>query len=113
MIRGGHALVYVSDMDRAVRFWVETMGAKLVHSDPHWSMVDAGGVRIGLHPASKDRPAPGTAGAIGLGLEVQGFEEVVAVYENRGVKFDVTITPHVKLAWFSDPDGNRFYLSAA
>ena len=29
MIRGGNATLYVSDMDRAVRFYVETLGFKL------------------------------------------------------------------------------------
>ena len=112
MIRGGHALAYVTDMGRALRFWIEVMGAKLVSESAHWSMLDLGGVRLGLHPQTPDAPAPGTRGALGLGLEVDDVESAVTIYENRGVAFRVVITPHVKLAYFSDPDGNGFYLTS-
>ncbi len=112
MIRGGHALAYVTDMSRALRFWIEVMGAKLVSESPHFAMLDLGGIRLGLHPPSPEAPPPGTRGALGLGLEVDDFESAVAVYENRGIAFRVVVTPHVKLAYFSDPDGNGFYLTS-
>ncbi len=111
MIRGGHALAYVSDVGRAVRFWVEVMGAKLIIGSPHWSVLDLGGIQLAVHPKSAHAPAPGAPGAIGLGLEVDDIEAAVAVYSNRGVAFERISTPHVELAYFGDPDGNRFYLS--
>jgi catechol 2,3-dioxygenase-like lactoylglutathione lyase family enzyme len=116
MIAGGNATVYVADMDRAVRFYVETLGFKLVvrHGDD-WAEVDAGGgLVLGLHKASPRAPAPGTAGSIAIGLSVnQPLEDVVAVLANRGVKFHGAISADgpVKLAFFGDPDGTALYLA--
>jgi catechol 2,3-dioxygenase-like lactoylglutathione lyase family enzyme len=111
VIRGGRALVYVSDVARAVKFWVEVMGAKLVVGSPQWSVLDLGGIELAVHPKSEHAAAPGVAGAIGLGLDVDDIESAVAVYANRGVTFERVSTPHVELAYFGDPDGNRFYLA--
>src|SRR5262249_26868336 len=42
MIHGGNATVYVSDMDRSVRFYTETLGLKLKHRfGNHWAEVIA------------------------------------------------------------------------
>ena len=115
MIAGGNATVYVSDMDRAVRFYVETLGFKLVvrHED-HWAEVDAGGgLILGLHPASPHAPKPGTSGSISIGLAVNApIAEVVAVLSNRGVVFQGPVVENgpIKLAYFGDPDGTSLYL---
>ncbi|HEY2509247.1 MAG TPA: VOC family protein [Polyangiaceae bacterium] len=121
MISGGNATLYVADMDRAVRFYVETLGFKLRmragDADDDWAEVDAGeGLVIALHLASGHGPAPGTRGAISLGLTVnQPIEEVVQVLANRGVAFEgpVRADTAVKLAFFGDPDGNPLYLAEA
>ena len=114
MICGGNATVYVSDMSRAVRFYVETLGFKLTerHGD-HWAMVDAGdGFVIGLHPASEAQPSPGARGSIQIGFMVeQSIDDVVAVLSNRGVVFDGPVRDDgVKIASFRDPDGTALYL---
>lgn len=121
MIAGGNATLMVSDMERAVRFYVETLGFKLrVRHGDHWAEVDAGGGlvialhRVGEGAASDNAPKPGTAGSISIGLEVnQPIESVVQVLENRGVRFrgPVQDQGYVKLAYFGDPDGNAFYLA--
>jgi catechol 2,3-dioxygenase-like lactoylglutathione lyase family enzyme len=116
MIRGGNATVYVSDLDRAVRFYVETLGFKLqVRDGDAWAEVDAGnGLVLGLHRASEHGPAPGSVGSIAIGFDVnQPIEDVVAVLENRGVAFQgpVLDSGPVKLAFFGDPDGTALYLS--
>ena len=116
MIAGGNATLYVADMDRAVRFYVETLGFKLrMRAGDHWSEVDAGeGLVIALHLAGGHGPTPGTRGAISLGLTVnQPIDEVVQVLANRGVVFEgpVRADTAVKLAFFADPDGNPLYLA--
>ncbi|NOG52772.1 MAG: glyoxalase [Planctomycetes bacterium] len=117
MINGGVATVYVSDMDRAVAFYTETLGLKLqFRAGNEWASVDAGeGFAIGLHPESARGPKPGTSGAISVGLNVtQPIEEVVSTLEQRGVSFRGPVVGDaeggIKLAFFGDPDGNDLYL---
>ncbi len=115
MISGGNATIYVGDMDRAVEFYTETLGLKLHDRFEHeWAAVDAGnGFLIGLHPASPDGPEPGKAGSIQVGLFVdQPLEEVQETFADRGVTFTGPIVNDqaVRLAFFTDPDGNLLYL---
>jgi catechol 2,3-dioxygenase-like lactoylglutathione lyase family enzyme len=117
MIRGGNATIYVTDLDRAVRFYRDTLGLRLAfRAGPHWAEIDAGdGFRLGLHPAFPHLPAPGRAGGITVGLAVDGpITEVVAELERRGVGFDGPVTEGgggIALASFADPDGNPLYLA--
>src|SRR5215469_833122 len=55
MISGGNVTVFVTNMDRAVRFYTETLGLKLAYRfGDHWASVEAGrGLTIGLHPSSE------------------------------------------------------------
>ena len=72
MITGGQATVYVSDMDRSVEFYTETLGLKLrLRAGNHFAMVDAGkGFAIGLHPAGPNSPRPGSIGGIQIGFGI-------------------------------------------
>ncbi len=114
MIRGGLVTLFVRDMGRAVRFYVETLGMKLVEEGgEHWAVVDAGdGFRIGLHPAPPGVPMEGGgafAPSIGFNTKVP-IKEAIAIFENRGVRFDVKDDGPVTLAHFKDPDDNALYL---
>ena len=120
MIAGGNATIYVSDLGRSVRFYVETLGFKLIERfGDEWAAVDAGdGLVLGLHPARVDGPMPGAAGSIQVGFNVTTpIAEVVEVLENRGVAFHGRVVGGVddvvRLAFFSDPDGNALYLVEA
>jgi catechol 2,3-dioxygenase-like lactoylglutathione lyase family enzyme len=115
MFRGGVVTVYVSDMDRAVRFYSETLGFKLTerHGN-HWASLDGGpGLTIGLHPATAEVPA-GRQGSIALGLYLQRpIGDAVAQLTSRGVQFSGSIIDDkaLSLAFFNDPDGNPLYLA--
>ncbi len=117
MIEGGTPTIYVSNMDRAVDFYTEVLGLRLVSRyGDEWASVDAGkGMTIGLHPAAERMGAPGTLGSINIGFNVtQSIDVVVRTLESRGVTFDEPIkgdaNGSIKLAFFGDPDGNSLYL---
>ena len=115
MISGGNATIFVTNMDRAVRFYTEDLGLKLAarYGDA-WASVDAGrGFQIGLHPPSPKYPAPGTRGGMTLGLEVrEPMASVVEKLKAKGVRFTSEIVRDAggTFAHLEDPDGNPIYL---
>lgn len=115
MISGGNATVFVSSMDRAVRFYTEVLGLKLTNRfGDNWATVEAGkGLTIGLHPASQKYPAPGTKGAIMLGMEIEeAIDKAVARLARKGVQVKGAIVRDEagKFVHLEDPDGNEIYL---
>jgi catechol 2,3-dioxygenase-like lactoylglutathione lyase family enzyme len=111
MIRGGLVTLFVRDVDRAVRFYVETLGMKLVEeASSGWAVIDAGdGFRIALHEGGAVEGRGAFAPSVGLYPKVP-IREAIAIYENRGVKFDTKDDGPVTLAHFRDPDDNVLYL---
>jgi catechol 2,3-dioxygenase-like lactoylglutathione lyase family enzyme len=107
--------LFVRDVRASVRFYVETLGMKLVEqAGQGWVVVDAGeGFRIGLHEGGSARLEGEGRGAgtptVGLYPKVP-IREAIAVLENRGVAFDVNDDGPVTLAHFRDPDDNALYL---
>ncbi len=115
LIEGGSPTIYVSDLERAVRFYTQTLGLGLLYrAGEHFAMVDAGGgLQIGLHPAGPQSPKPGARGSISVGFTVtEPIEQVVETLRARGVQFrgPVRDDTAVRLAFFGDPDGNDLYL---
>lgn len=115
MISGGNATVFVSDMDRAVAFYTEVLGLRLTNRFGNsWATVEAGkSLTIGLHPASSKYPAPGTKGAMMLGLEVdEPIEGVLKRLSEKGVNIagSVITDQAGNFAHLLDPDGNEIYL---
>ena len=113
MIEAGIATVFVTDMDRAVDFYTNTLGLKLrMRADNYWAEVVAGDLVIGLHPASPENAA-GVRGSIQIGLTVtESLDDAVKELASRGVAFAGPIVDDsaVRLAFFPDPDGNVHYL---
>ena len=115
MIKSGSVNVYVSDLNRAIKFYTDTLDMKLVfNAAGHYAQIAAGGgLMIGLHPASPKAPKPGTRGAISIGFAPdRPIDQAVAELTKRGVAFQGPIMedPPVRLAFFGDPDGNELYL---
>lgn len=115
MFSSGNVTLYVSNMDRAVRFYTETLGLKLAYRfGDHWAAVEVGrGLTIGLHPASSQMPA-GRKGSMAIGLEVNGsIREAVKALESKGVRFQGQVNEAKAGAFvgFEDPDGNQLYLA--
>ena len=116
MIHGGNATVYVSNMDKAIKFYTEALGLKLTNRfGDHWATVQAGKTLvIGLHPWNPRHPKPGTRGAVQVGLvvsqevSIQNFAERLRAH---GVDVaDVVNTESGNYISFVDPDGNPIYV---
>ena len=116
MIAGGTVTIYVSDMDRAVRFYTETLGLKLTNRfGNHWATVRAGRtLLIGLHPWKPNHPKPGTKGAVQIGLVVSQdtpIQDFAARLRKQGVEVsDIVETEAGSYISFADPDGNPIYV---
>src|SRR5262245_34796661 len=108
MIRGGAVVLEVGDVAVAERFYIETLGMKLVHGRSGSATIDAGEgflieLRQGTGRASESTPS------ILLFPKVP-IDEAIAIYENRGVTFSTVHTESSVVARFRDPDGNLLSL---
>ena len=115
MISGGNATIIVADMDRSIRFYTEVLGLRLTNRFGNdWATVRAGeGLTIGIHPESAKYPAPGTKGAIMLGLDIDvPIDKAIARLTRYGVqiKGSVVRSEPGNFANLEDPDGNEIYL---
>lgn len=100
MIRGGMVTLAVRDVASAVRFYIETLGLKLVEETPEARVLDAGDeFLIELRAGTPAEGAPLTL------FPKVPLAEAIAIYEMRGVSFDGD-------GGFRDPDGNRLRLRA-
>ena len=86
---GGHAIVYVSDMDAAIRFYTDTLGLKLTNRfENHFATAEVGrSLVLGIHPQTPNTPVPGTKGSVTLGLMIdEPLDTVVTRLAQRGVR---------------------------
>jgi catechol 2,3-dioxygenase-like lactoylglutathione lyase family enzyme len=117
MFNGGIVTVFVTDMDRSVRFYTEQLGLKLLQRyQNHFATIDAGhGLTIGLHPASAVSPTGERKGGMSIGLYLTGpIKDSVKTLESRGITFAGEIIGEGKagsFAHFTDPDGNALYVA--
>jgi len=117
MFNGGIVTVFVTDMDRSVRFYTEQLGLKLLQRyENHFATIDAGhGLTIGLHPASSSLPAGGTKVGMSIGLYLTGtITDAVKTLQARGITFSGPVIGEGKagsFAHFTDPDGNALYVA--
>jgi catechol 2,3-dioxygenase-like lactoylglutathione lyase family enzyme len=114
LLTGGHAIVYVSNMDAAVQFYSDLLGLKLTNRyGDQWATVEAGELVVGLHPQTVHTPKPGTKGSVVLGLVVDGeIDRVVARLAERGVRTTGKLvrTAASGFVEIADQDGNAIYL---
>lgn len=115
MISNSSPNIYVSDLDRAVAFYRDTLGLEVTwHQPGKWAgIATAGGGSLGLHPSGPNSPKPGQSGSISVGFLVdEPIDKAVQTLQSRGVQFrgPVMDDTAVRLAFFGDPDGNDLYL---
>jgi catechol 2,3-dioxygenase-like lactoylglutathione lyase family enzyme len=113
----GYVTIGVRDLERAIKFYRDTLGMPLLYAAPEFSYAafDAGGTRFSVAAGAPENHGTGNK-MTGIGLVVP---DVDAAYEDlaaKGVEF--TMKP-AKQPWggymgmFADPDGNVFYLDGA
>ncbi len=103
--------VPVSDMDKALEFYGDTLGLDIEQQEDDWSMVVAGAVRIGLN--GRDSETSGGEGGAVIAFAVSDdIEGAVSELSSAGVEIvgDVTEHPWGKVATFLDPDANELQL---
>ena len=114
-----YAMVTVSDMERSVNFYRDTLGFKLRFQSPEWSEFETGSTTFALHGGGKPRPKPATgeslAGTVSLGLSTSDMDATVKELKAKGVGFIMEPTvreeERIKLAGFTDPDGTPIWIA--
>ncbi|MCJ7610021.1 VOC family protein [Candidatus Bathyarchaeota archaeon] len=116
-LRGmNHAALRVKDVKRAYMFYHDTLELpidRIIGSQSSPRIVFLQGVEL-----SQARPDQGPAGFSHLGLVVERIEEVYEELRKKGIVFEGPVRDvrfedekkAVKVAFFSDPDGNRVEL---
>jgi len=113
MIKDANVTVMVSDMEKAVQFYTNTLGLKLKSRyGNEFAQVAAPGATIALHPSSHGGPRPSNSENLSIGFAVDDLEKAMVELKSKGVEFSrVSDDAQVRLAFFTDPDGNPLYLS--
>lgn len=115
MINGVSAVwLPVTDMDRAVGFYRDTLGLTVDEQQDEWSELSAKGLRIGLNGRPEESPN-GDGGAL-IAFTVDGdLEAEVEELKGKGVSFSGEVSEHPwgRIVPFKDPDGNDLQLFAA
>lgn len=104
----------VADMERAVRFYRDVLGLKVVDSSPYWTTLDAGGMRFGLHATEGGavpaipRDSHGAHAGATVTFRVADVRKAGMRLQGEGVKLlsDITEKPWGTMLVFEDPDGN-------
>jgi len=113
VIKQANVTVMVGDMERAVEFYAKTLGLKLkARYGNEFAQVEAPGTIIALHPTGKDGPRPDNSESLSIGFAVDDLDKAMVELKSKGVQFSrVSDDTQVRLAFFTDPDGNPLYLS--
>jgi lactoylglutathione lyase len=116
-MRVTYAIVFVSDMTRAVSFYRDVMGLPLRFESPGWTEFATEGATLALHaseaspadtsPADTENPHPVPAGRCRPGLSVPNLDDFHQQMVERNVPClqEPTETFGVRIAQYVDPDG--------
>lgn len=107
-----HIIEFVADMDRAVKFYRDTIGLPLKFQSPGWSEFDTGETTFALHPASDRNPA----GKIEMGFGVPSLQQFHQEMAGKGVRFPLAPTKQDfggMLAQFVDTEGASISVSGS
>jgi predicted enzyme related to lactoylglutathione lyase len=107
-----YAIEFVTDMDRAVKFYRDTLGLPLKFQSPGWSEFSTGETSLALHPASAQNPA----GKVELGFTVPDLAAFYKEMTAKGVQFSMPPTKQDfggVLARFVDSEGGHITVGGA
>jgi lactoylglutathione lyase len=111
-MRVSYAIVFVSDMQRAISFYRDVLGLPLKFQSPGWTEFATEGATLALHegevgPTGKDDPRQASAGTCHPGLAVsdlKAFHKKLLANNVPCVR-EPEETFGVWLAQYLDPDG--------
>jgi catechol 2,3-dioxygenase-like lactoylglutathione lyase family enzyme len=110
MFKEANVTVMVSDMDRAVAFYRDTLGLTPGRRyGNEWADFDANGIKIGLHPGGK-KPLTEPSRHMQIGFAVDDLDAVTKAMTAKGVSFTRVADKGSRVCNFTDPDGNPLYL---
>jgi methylmalonyl-CoA/ethylmalonyl-CoA epimerase len=107
--RIGQIAVTVGDLERAVAFYRDTLGMRLLFQVPNMAFFDCGGVRLMLGPPEK----PGQIFSSVIYYKVDEIQQACDILSSRGAQFEAK--PHLIakmpdhdlwMAFLRDPDRN-------
>jgi len=113
LTRIGQIAVTVTDIERAVLFYRDALGMRLLFQVPNMAFFDCGGIRLMLGPAEK----PAEAYSSVIYYKVDEIRKAFEILSSRGVSFEAE--PHfiakmpghdLWMAFFRDPDRNLLAL---
>jgi predicted enzyme related to lactoylglutathione lyase len=101
--------LYTADMERAARFYTETLGLRFIGEPGHVTHLDAGNIRLSLHPWPDGPREP--VGSFFV-FVVEDVEAGAAELRRRGVdvRGEIQEAPFGRIVEFRDPDGHELYL---
>jgi catechol-2,3-dioxygenase len=115
--RLNHAVLYVSDLERAVGFYTRLLGMKVVAREEPMAFLRAAGSDnhhdLGLLGLGADAPhsEPGTTGLYHLAWQVETIQDLAAAREElrkAGALRGESDHGATKSLYAADPDGNEF-----
>ncbi|MDF1514935.1 MAG: VOC family protein [Anaerolineae bacterium] len=110
----GQIAVTVQDLDLAIEFYREKLGAPFLFQVPNLAFFDCHGIRLML--GLPESPGAGSVNSV-IYFKVADIENAYQTLTDRGVPF--TDDPHIVakmsdhdlwMAFFRDPDGNNLAL---
>jgi len=114
------ATLAVADIDRARKFYTETLGFSVMQESPSGILFQGGkGTAFLVYPSE----FAGTNKATAMSINVDDFDATVADLREKGITFmdfdypgyesenGIVQTPEGPGAWFADPDGNIIALA--
>lgn len=117
--RNAVANLAVKDIDRARRFYTDTLGLKQVDSEgDEFAVFRSGDSDINIYRSE----FAGTNEATAVSWEVDDIDAEVETLKGKGVTFehydmpglevrgDIHVGEEGKMAWFKDPDGNILHI---
>ena len=111
-MRVNYAIVFVSDMNRAVSFYRDVIGLPLRFESPGWTEFATDGATLALHAseaanAERDNPQLVPAGRCRPGLSVPNLDEFHQRMDERNVPCiqEPKAIFGVRIAQYVDPDG--------
>ena len=108
----GAAILLVSNMEKSIRFYRDTLGLPLKTKSKDWTEFYSSNTVLALHPARKKNNLKTGSGML-IGFEVSDLDATVKILKRKRVKFFKTPKeePFGKHAIIQDPDGHLISLA--